>query len=129
MSRSTIAVVDSKRLLELFGPRDQHLRKIRTALDVGISARDGEIHIEGEDVAVHRAAQIFESLDQSLRTDGIVTDQIVERLLSGNSTSEKSMHQESIEVHRPGGRIVPRSSGQANYVRACLLYTSPSPRD
>ena len=118
MSRSTIAVVDSKRLLELFGPRDQHLRKIRTALDVGISVRDGEIHIEGEDVAVHRAAQIFESLDQSLRTDGIVTDQIVERLLSGNSASEKSMHQESIEVHRPGGRIVPRSSGQANYVRA-----------
>ena len=118
MSRSTLAVVDSKRLLELFGPRDQHLRKIRTALDVGISARDGEIHIEGEDAAVHRATQIFESLDQSLRTDGIVTDQIVERLLSGNSTSEKSMHQESIEVHRPGGRIVPRSSGQANYVRA-----------
>jgi ABC-type uncharacterized transport system YnjBCD ATPase subunit len=28
------------------------------------------------------------------------------------------MHQESIEVHRPGGRIVPRSSGQAAYVRA-----------
>ena len=52
MSRSTIAVVDSKRLLELFGPRDQHLRKIRAALDVGISARDGEIHIEGEDAAV-----------------------------------------------------------------------------
>ncbi|MBT4158020.1 MAG: AAA family ATPase, partial [Planctomycetaceae bacterium] len=118
MTRSTLAVVDSKRLLELFGPRDQHLRKIRTALDVGISARDGEIHIEGEDAAVHRATQIFESLDQSLRTDGIITEQIVERLLNGNTASEKSMHQESIEVHRPGGRIVPRSSGQAAYVRA-----------
>ena len=118
MSRSTLAVVDSKRLLELFGPRDQHLRKIRTALDVGISARDGEIHIEGEDAAVHRATQIFESLDQSLRTDGIITEQIVERLLNGSTASEKSIHQESIEVHRPGGRIVPRSSGQAAYVRA-----------
>ena len=118
MSRSTLAVVNSKRLLELFGPRDQHLRKIRTALDVGISARDGEIHIEGEDAAVHKATQIFESLDQSLRTDGIITEQIVERLLNGNTASEKLMHQESIEVHRPGGRIVPRSTGQADYVRA-----------
>ena len=79
MSRSTIAVVDSKRLLELFGPRDQHLRKIRAALDVGISARDGEIHIEGEDAAVHRATEIFESLDQSLQDQGTVTGQIVDR--------------------------------------------------
>jgi phosphate starvation-inducible PhoH-like protein len=118
MSRSTLAVVNSKRLLELFGPRDQHLRKIRTALDVGISARDGEIHIEGEDAAIRKATQIFESLDQSLRTDGIITEQIVERLLNGNTASEKLMHQESIEVHRPGGRIVPRSTGQADYVRA-----------
>ena len=118
MSRSTIAVVDSKRLLELFGPRDQHLRKIRTALDVGISARDGEIHIEGEDAAVHRAAEIFESLDQSLQDHGTITGQIVDRLLNGSSISEQLIHQESIEVHRPGGHIVPRSSGQADYVRA-----------
>ena len=109
MSRSTIAVVDSKRLLELFGPRDQHLRKIRTALDVGISARDGEIHIEGEDAAVHRAAEIFESLDQSLQDHGTITGQIVDRLLNGSSISEQLIHQESIEVHRPGGHIVPRS--------------------
>ena len=118
MSRSTIAVVDSKRLLELFGPRDQHLRKIRTALDVGISARDGEIHIEGEDAAVHRATEIFESLDQSLQDHGTITGQIVDRLLNGSSISEQLIHQESIEVHRPGGHIVPRSSGQADYVRA-----------
>lgn len=118
MSRSTIAVVDSKRLLELFGPRDQHLRKIRTTLDVGISARDGEIHIEGDDDAVHRATEIFESLDQSLQDQGTITEQIVDRLLNGSSISEKLIHQESIEVHRPGGHIVPRSSGQADYVRA-----------
>ena len=118
MSRSTIAVVDSKRLLELFGPRDQHLRKIRTALDVGISARDGEIHIEGEDAAVHRATEIFESLDQSLQDHGTITGQIVDRLLNGSNISERLIKQESIEVHRPGGQIVPRSSGQADYVRA-----------
>ena len=118
MSRSTIAVVDSKRLLELFGPRDQHLRKIRTALDVGISARDGEIHIEGENAAVHRATEIFESLDQSLQDQGTITGQLVDRLLNGSSISEKLIHQESIEVHRPSGHIVPRSSGQADYVRA-----------
>ena len=118
MSRSTIAVVDSKRLLELFGTRDQHLRKIRAALDVGISARDGEIHIEGEDAAVHRATEIFESLDKSLQDHGAISAQIVDRLLNGDNISEQLIRQESIEVHRPGGHIVPRSSGQADYVRA-----------
>ncbi|MCK4684103.1 MAG: PhoH family protein [Pirellulales bacterium] len=118
MSRSTIAVVDSKRLLELFGTRDQHLRKIRAALDVGISARDGEIHIEGEDAAVHRATEIFESLDKSLQSNGAISAQIVDRLLNGNNFSEQLIRQESIEVHRPGGHIVPRSSGQADYARA-----------
>ena len=38
MSRTTIAVVDSKRILAIFGPREQHLRRIRSALGVGVSA-------------------------------------------------------------------------------------------
>ena len=51
MSRTTIAVVDSKRLLAVFGPRDQHLRRIRSALGVGVAARDNAIHIEGDEAA------------------------------------------------------------------------------
>ena len=55
MSEATLSVVDSKSLLVLFGARDQHLRRIREALQVSISARDGQLHIEGESVAVAKA--------------------------------------------------------------------------
>jgi phosphate starvation-inducible PhoH-like protein len=118
MSRTTIAVVDLKRLLAVFGPRDQHLRRIRAALGVGVSARGDAIHIEGNEAAVQRAAEIFETLDQIARRQGVVNDADVDRLLATNSDGAEQTQHESIEVQRPGGHVVPRSAGQATYVRA-----------
>jgi phosphate starvation-inducible PhoH-like protein len=118
MSRTTIAVVDSKRLLAVFGPRDQHLRRIRAALGVGVSARGDAIHIEGDEAAVQRAAEIFETLDQLARRQGVITDADVDRLLSTDPGTKGPPQHEPIEVQRPGGHVVPRSAGQATYVRA-----------
>lgn len=118
MSRTTIAVVDSKRLLAVFGPRDQHLRRIRSALGVGVAARDDAIHIEGDEAAVQRAADVFEALDQTARRRGTVTDADVDRLLAECGPGGPAAHHESIEVQRPGGHVIPRSAGQATYVRA-----------
>ena len=118
MSRTTIAVVDSKRLLAVFGPRDQHLRRIRAALGVGVSARGDAIHIEGNEAAVRRATEIFETLDHTAQRQGVVRDADVDQLLTTNPGSAKPMQNDSIEVQRPGGHVVPRSTGQATYVRA-----------
>src|SRR5487761_529783 len=52
MTEASIAVVDSKALLSLFGPRDQHLKQIRDALGVRISARSDQIRVEGPEEAV-----------------------------------------------------------------------------
>jgi phosphate starvation-inducible PhoH-like protein len=60
MSETTISVFDSKSLLALFGPRDQHVRKLREALGVSISARDGRVYIEGATAAVATASSILE---------------------------------------------------------------------
>jgi phosphate starvation-inducible PhoH-like protein len=118
MSRTTIAVVDSKRLLAVFGPRDQHLRRIRSALGVGVAARDDAIHIEGNEAAVQRAAEVFEALDQIARRSGVVTEADVDRLLNAHREGGLAVTTEPIEVQRPGGHVVPRSAGQAAYVRA-----------
>ena len=118
MSRTTIAVVDSKRLLAVFGPRDQHLRRIRSALGVGVAARDDAIHIEGDEPAVQQAAEVFEALDQIARRHGGVTDADVDRLLAARGPGDQPTSHEPIEVQRPGGHVIPRSAGQAAYVRA-----------
>jgi phosphate starvation-inducible protein PhoH and related proteins len=122
MPRSTIAVVDSKRLGAIFGPRDQHLRRIRDALGVGVSARDDSIHIDGDEPAVRRATEIFEELDRIARDHGGVPSDEVSRLLAVATGAEPPLKHEPIEVHTPGRGAVrgpaPRSPGQAAYVQA-----------
>jgi phosphate starvation-inducible PhoH-like protein len=118
MSRTSIAVVDSKRLVAVFGPRDQHLRRIRSALGVGVSARDDSIQIEGEEAAVLRAAEIFEQLDRIAREHGAVEIADVTELLSVASGTSQTVPRDPIEVHRPDKLVQPRSAGQAAYVKA-----------
>jgi phosphate starvation-inducible PhoH-like protein len=131
MPRSTIAVVDTKRLAAIFGPRDCHLRRIREALGVGIAARDDAIHIEGEEHAVLRATEVFEELDRIARDRGGVDPEEVDRLLRIATGEEFAPRHEPIEVHRPGGQLLPRSAGQATYVEAIrendiVLCTGPA---
>ncbi len=118
MSRTSIAVVDSKRLVAVFGPRDQHLRRIRSALGVGVSARDDSIQIEGEEAAVLRAAEIFEKLDRIAREHGAVDVADVTELLSVATGTAPAVPRDPIEVHRPDKQVQPRSVGQAAYVKA-----------
>ena len=118
MSRTSIAVVDSKRLVAVFGPRDQHLRRIRSALGVGVSARDDSIQIEGEEAAVLRAAEIFEQLDRIAREHGTVEIADVTELLSAAMGTSQTVPRDPIEVHRPDKQVQPRSAGQAAYVKA-----------
>ena len=118
MSRTSIAVVDSKRLVAVFGPRDQHLRRIRSALGVGVSARDDSIQIEGEEAAVLRAAEIFEELDRIAREHGAVEVADVTELLSAATGTAQTVPRDPIEVHRPDKQVQPRSVGQAAYVKA-----------
>ena len=118
MSRTTIAVVDSKRILAIFGPRDQHLRRIRTALGVNVSAREGSIRIEGEERAVKRATTLFEQLDRVARDRGSVDGTDVAQAIAAVTGEEAPVHHEPIDVHRAGRHVMPRSEGQAAYVRA-----------
>ena len=132
MPRSTIAVVDTKRLSAIFGPRDSHLRRIREALGVGIAARGDSIHIDGEEHSVLRATEVFEELDRIARERGGVERDEVDRLLRIATGEEFAVHRpEPIEVHRPGGQLVPKSPGQASYVQAIrdhdvVLCTGPA---
>ncbi|MFY8220369.1 MAG: PhoH family protein [Pirellulales bacterium] len=118
MSRTTIAVVDSKRLLTIFGPRDQHLRRIRAALGVGVSARHDSIQIEGEEPAVLKATELFEQLDRIARDQGTVEPEQVSHLLAIATGEKPATTHDPIEVQRPGRQVQPRSEGQSAYVRA-----------
>src|SRR5258708_3037645 len=71
MIETAISVVDSKTLVSIFGPRDQYLRKIRSALGVDISVRQDRIHIEGDEESVRKATGILEKLKALANRDAV----------------------------------------------------------
>jgi phosphate starvation-inducible PhoH-like protein len=122
MTQNTISVLDSRTLLSLFGPRDQHLRKIRSALGVEVSARDGRIRIEGDDPAVLKATEVFEHLRTLADQNGAVEEHDVERALSNVTGKQKAVDHPPIGVLQAGRNVKPRTAGQAEYVQAIAQH-------
>ena len=122
MSEANIAVVDSKALVSLFGTRDQHLKQIREALGVKISARDERIHVEGAEEAVAQAATVLEQLQAIVQRQGSLAADEVARVL-GRATGRRSAQElQTIEVLNAGRKIQPRTAGQSEYVQAIQDY-------
>ena len=48
MTEATLTVTTPEELIQLFGPRDQNLRKLRHLFDVSITHRNGRVRISGE---------------------------------------------------------------------------------
>ncbi len=117
MTENTISVVSSKALLALFGTCDQHLRSIREALGVSISAHDGQILIRGEEQAVAQATELLEQLQAQAVRYGSLSTEDVERSLSQVRTGEAAVGTPPISVYA-ARQIRPRTAGQTRYVEA-----------
>jgi phosphate starvation-inducible PhoH-like protein len=120
MSETTISVFDSKSLLALFGPRDQHVRKLREALGVSISARDGQVYIEGATAAVATASSILEELNAQATRHGSLAEEDISRILSAvkSGGSPADGKDAPIDVFKPGRQIRSKTPGQARYIDA-----------
>jgi phosphate starvation-inducible protein PhoH and related proteins len=118
MMESTISVVSSKGLLTLFGACDQHLRRIRNALGVHITARDDRIDIMGPEPAVASATEVFEQLQACVNRLGTLSPDDVTRVLAGVKNGQPPGEPPAIDVFRAGRQIRPKSPGQARYIEA-----------
>ncbi len=118
MTESTISLVDTDRLLTLFGARDQHLRRIRDALSVDIVHRDGQIHVAGAQPAVRQATEALERLKHLVERRGEIGEQEVTEVLAYVIHGSEVHDLASVTVQANGRSIRPRTPGQAEYVRA-----------
>ncbi|MCS7238472.1 MAG: PhoH family protein [Thermoguttaceae bacterium] len=130
MSEAIISVASPETLIRLFGTCDQHVRKIREALGVRISARGSRIHVQGEPEAVHHATQVLELLRIHVDRFGVLSPDDVTRTLAEVQNGHRSGGFPPIEVFL-GRRIRPRTPGQAEYVKAIrdhdiVLCTGPA---
>jgi phosphate starvation-inducible PhoH-like protein len=115
---STLSVVGSKALLTLFGPCDQHLRRIRNDLGVGITVRDDRIHIVGPEAAVASATEVIERLQAHAQRYDTLSPDDVQQVMAGVRNGHADTELAPIDVFRVGRQIRPRTPGQARYVEA-----------
>lgn len=106
--------------LELFGPTDSHLRILKKALGVQITTRNGSILVVGEASAVHRTAQIIDSMQRRLLLQKQLTVNDVKELLSLSSEMNTKTGGDIIEVYSNKRVIEPFTPGQLRYVETML---------
>ena len=138
MSETDISVVSSKELVTLFGTCDQHVRRLREALSVSISARDGRIHVQGEEQAVASATHVLEELQAHALRHGELAAEDINRVLAGvqgaGSREQRAGSREQgaraassplsgpLKVFTTGRQIRARSQGQAHYLDAIAQH-------
>jgi len=81
MIEATIPVGSADELVMLLGASDQHLRRIRDSVPAKISARDGKIHVSGDEQAVLQATEIIEQIKNSVSRDGAVSPEQVTHII------------------------------------------------
>ncbi len=129
MTEATLTVNTPDELLQLFGPRDQHLRKLRQLFDVTITHRNGRVRIAGEGENVSGAMRALEKLRHQIKKRGGIGGEDVETAaaeegasVSGGSPPPKLSKGDDIAIRHAGRRIRPRTEGQAKYVDAIREY-------
>ncbi|MFP6666206.1 MAG: PhoH family protein [Pirellulales bacterium] len=119
MFEATISVPDPAALMPLFGTRDQHVRQIRDSLGVAVSARDGNIHVAGDESAVRQATEVLEQLQTKLNRSGALFPDDVQQVLACVAGDDKGAADfPAIEVMQAGRQIRPKTPGQGRYVSA-----------
>ncbi len=108
------------RQLELFGPADAYLRKLRDALDVRIVARHNNLLVSGKADNVNRAAEIIDKMQKHLLRYGYLSDDDVSSLLSDIEVAPEAISPEAVSVYAHKKIIEPSSKRQLKYIQTML---------
>jgi len=115
---TTVTIEDPSRRAALYGPADRHLRLIRSAFDVRITARDGQVRLSGDDESVLQARDVIDALQSRLRTVPHVDDDVVrEAIERARAVSGAKVDRDLQAFLRPAG-VTPKTEGQQRYLQA-----------
>jgi phosphate starvation-inducible PhoH-like protein len=116
----TITLDERSDRAALFGTADRHLRLIRGALGVRISARDSNLRLAGEASAVGKAAAVIDRLQQVLReTDRLSEEAVVDAIAEAAREDARGAEvSDRIDVYSKHVAVVPKTDGQRAYIQA-----------
>jgi phosphate starvation-inducible PhoH-like protein len=117
--RATIPLQSTDEARALLGIADRNARMFRSAFDVAVTVRGGELHLDGDDSNVAAAAKAAEELLRIFRASGHVDERDADMVLKGGGLGGTSPGAPSEVARSRGGRsVVPRTPGQHAYVKA-----------
>lgn len=115
MSETTIAVIDSKALSQVFGACDDNLRKIRRALSIQIILDGNKLILRGSGDAIQKGAHLLEQLQRLAVRNGTLAPEDIQRAISEVVLGKEVSNIKPIEVYG-GKQVRPKTAGQARYV-------------
>ncbi|MEM1228197.1 MAG: PhoH family protein [Planctomycetota bacterium] len=123
MNQATLATSGPDEVLRLFGPRDQHVRKLRRLFGVDITQRSGRIRIAGEESAVAAALRTLEKLRHTAKKKGELSLGDLETAAAEEGVRERDGRPPRpsggvINIQNAGHKIAPRTPGQAMYIES-----------
>ena len=112
---ATVAVIDSKALLKVFGPSDSNLRRIREALDVKVTLDGNKVLLRGTADAVRRGSHLLEQLQRFAFRNGHLDTDDIQRAISEVVHGKEVSNAKPIDVYH-GKQIRAKTDGQARYL-------------
>ncbi|XAL99180.1 PhoH family protein [Phycisphaeraceae bacterium D3-23] len=127
----TIKIPDGPERVGVTGPGERHLKIIREAMGVAISARSDALRLSGKSDAVGRAAHVIDRLGEAARHDRPVShEQLLELIAAASSNANHAdrpaaqgdepagngMPSQSLDVYLDGRRVKPITAGQRHYL-------------
>ena len=117
----------------VFGPAEGHLKLIREALDVNITARGDAVKVRGDGPAVSRAAEVIHQLSEAAgrgkalsRSD--VLEQVHRMVQPGETDDDRQARPgtwgegDALEVYIRNRRIAAKTAGQRTYIEAIKTH-------
>lgn len=128
MSESSLTLGDPQLAIQLFGPQDNHLRKVRNQLGVAITHRNGTIKVAGPSHSVDIATGILEKLKEKLIRGGVIQAEEIDGLLQQATATGLKVpidlrpDKKEVAIGNAARRVKPRTEGQAAYIEAIRTH-------
>ena len=123
--RHTFEEPDNRRLAQLCGPLEAHLRLIESTLGVSLSRREATFRIQGPALAVERTAKLLDTL--YARAARAIDEQTLQWLLADASAVQGAAAppagaQEPVVLHTRHSDLSGRTPHQLQYLRQMLTH-------
>ncbi len=106
--------------LELFGPADSHLRLLRQAMGVTITARKGTVTVSGRPQNVKITVEVIDRMQKRLIQRGRLDESDVGEMIEQARNDIEPAQGKALVVYAHKGVVEPFTKGQSRYIETML---------